>query len=142
MSLPHAHNTRLTPEKPSRGGRRDGAGRPEKENHNPNWPEHLSAARQHQTDGVKQSADYQHQQSELTKSRGRSWSYHECSLILTLIIGIILHFGETPTQALHTVSVLVHRSYNSLHARDCSPVSGQLTCSFPPRSSMLSHSRL
>jgi hypothetical protein len=116
MSLQHAHNTRLTPEKPARGGRRDGAGRPQKENHNPNWPEQLSAARQHQADGVKQNADYQHQQNELTNSRGRSWSYDECTLILTLLIGIILRYGETPTQALHTVSALLHRSYNSLHA--------------------------
>ena len=36
-------------------------------------------------------------------------------LILMLVIGIELHYGETPTQALHTVSTLVHRSYYSLH---------------------------
>ena len=42
--------------------------------------------------------------------------YHECRLILTLIIGIMLRYDETPTQALHTVSSLLHRSYKSLQA--------------------------
>jgi hypothetical protein len=93
MSLPHAHNTRLTPEKPPRGGRREGAGRSGKENHDHNWPEHLPAARQHQADDTQQKADYQHQQNELTNSRGRSWSNHECTLLLTGIIGIMLHYG-------------------------------------------------
>lgn len=116
MSLPHSHNTRRTPEKPPRGGRREGAGRPGKENRDPNWPEHLSTARQHQEDDKKQKTDYQQQQHELTNSRGRSWSYHECTLILTLILGIILHYGETPTEALHTASALIRRSYKSLHA--------------------------
>ena len=32
-----------------------------------------------------------------------------------LVIGIVLHYGETPTQALHTLSTLIHRSYFSLH---------------------------
>ena len=42
---------------------------------------------------------YQQQQHELSNSRGRTWSYHECTLILTLILGIMLHYGETPTQS-------------------------------------------
>ena len=59
--------------------------------------------------------EYCQQQEQLTNRKGRSWSYHECKLILMLVIGIVLHYGETPTQALHTVSTLIHRSYYSLH---------------------------
>jgi transposase/DNA modification methylase len=59
--------------------------------------------------------DYSQQLEQLANRKGRSWSYHECTLILTLVIGIVLHYNETPTQALHTVSSLVCRSYYSLH---------------------------
>jgi hypothetical protein len=116
MSLSHAHNTRSTPEKSPRGGRRQGAGRPAKENRDPNWPEHLSAVRQHQADDRKQNAEYHREQSELANAKGRSWPYHECRLILCLVLGIMLHYGETPTEALRTASTLIHRSYKSLHA--------------------------
>jgi hypothetical protein len=37
-------------------------------------------------------------------------------LILTLVIGIVLHYNETPTQALRTVSTLLRRSYVALHS--------------------------
>ena len=66
-------------------------------------------------DEAKVRDDYTQQQEELANRRGRSWSNHECKLILMLVIGIILHYGETPTQALHTVSTLIQRSYFSLH---------------------------
>ena len=47
--------------------------------------------------------------------KGRSWSYDECMLIIMLVIGIVLRYNETPTQALRTVSTLIRRSYFSLH---------------------------
>ena len=55
--------------------------------------------------------EYCQQLEQLANRKGRSWSYHECTLILTLVIGIVLHYNETPTQALHTVSTLIRRSY-------------------------------
>ena len=46
---------------------------------------------------------------------GRSWGYHECALLLTLILGLVLHYGETPTDALRVASTIMRRSYNNLH---------------------------
>jgi hypothetical protein len=116
MSLQHAHNTRLTPEKPPRGGRRDGSGRQQKENRNPNAAENLSAVNQQRADEKKQKTDYKQQQDELVNHMGRSWTYHECALILTLTIGINVHDGETPISALPTPSTLIRRRYDNLHA--------------------------
>jgi hypothetical protein len=115
MSLQHAHNTRLTPEKPPRGGRRDGSGRQQKENRNPNAAENLSAVNQQRADEKKQKTDYKQQQDELVNHMGRSWGYQECTLILTLVIGIILHYDETPTNAMCFVSTTIRRSYENLH---------------------------
>jgi transposase len=116
MPQHHSHNTRLTPEKRPHGGARPGAGRPDKENQNPNSLANLSSANQQRVDDKKQQTDYELQQQQLGNHPGRSWSYHECTLLLTLVIGIILHYNETPTQALRTVSTLLRRSYMSLHA--------------------------
>jgi transposase len=102
--------------KEPRGGPRTGAGRPSKENRHPNILATLTAANQQRMDDKRERTDYALQQQELTNRRGRSWSYHECTLLLTLVIGIILHYSETPTQALHTVSSLIGRSYMSLHS--------------------------
>lgn len=113
----HTHNTRLTPTKKQHGGHRDGSGRPTgKENHKPNVVAAASVARQHRREWQHSMADYSQQQNELVNHMGRSWGYHECTVILTLIIGIILHYGETPTDALHTASTLIRRSYKSLQA--------------------------
>jgi transposase len=113
----HEHNTRLTPERRSHGGRREGAGRPiGKENHDPNTVDHTPLARQHRWDEHKSREHIEQQQHELANAKGRSWPYHECRLILTLVLGIMLHYGETPTQALRTASTIIHRSYKSLHA--------------------------
>jgi hypothetical protein len=45
-----------------------------------------------------------HQHVSNASQRGRrrritpsSWSSHECTLILMLVIGIVLHYNETPT---------------------------------------------
>jgi hypothetical protein len=115
MSQRHTHNTRLTPGKPPPGGRRPGAGRPGKENSHPNRADNASPARQQRITERKEKEDYTQQLEQLVNRKGRSWSYHECTLILTLVIGIVLHYNETPTQALHTVSTLIRRSYFSLH---------------------------
>jgi hypothetical protein len=113
----HGHNTRLTPEKPQRGGHREGAGRKsDKENLHPNKLSALSAGREHRREQQTKTADYKEQQDELANPKGRSWTYHECSLLLTLVIGIIIHYGETPTEALRFVSTLLRRSYDSIHA--------------------------
>ena len=45
-----------------------------------------------------------------------SWSCEECKPILTLVLGLILQYGETSTDALHHASALIHRSYANLHA--------------------------
>jgi hypothetical protein len=119
MSLQHAHNTRITQNKPRHGGHRQGAGRQHKENRNPNAASNLSAVNKQHTDEKKQKSDYKQQQNELVNHKGRTWSYHECTLILTLVIGIVLHYNETPTQALHTVSILLRRSYKSLYSLWC-----------------------
>jgi hypothetical protein len=111
----HAHNTRLTPEKPRHGGPRPGGGRPKKENRDPNIPPALRLGPEARREEAKTRDEYSQQQEQLANRKGRSWSYHECALILTLVIGVVLHYGETPTQALHTVSTLIHRSYFSLH---------------------------
>ena len=37
-------------------------------------------------------------------------------LIIMLVIGIVLRYNETPTQALRMVSTLIRRSYFSLHS--------------------------
>jgi hypothetical protein len=115
MSTQPVHELRSTPVKAQRGGRRHGAGRPEKENHNPNWGEDLSSANQLRTRAHKQAADYAQQQDELVNAKGRSWTYPECTLLLTLILGIILHYGETPTDTLRFVSATIRRSYDNLH---------------------------
>jgi hypothetical protein len=113
----HTHNTRLTPEKPKHGGPRQGAGRPDnKENVNLNVTDTTSVARQYRHTEVKHKEEYQQQQDELVNPKGRSWSYHECTLILTLILAVIVHYGQTPTDALHTVSAFTRRSYYCVHA--------------------------
>ena len=114
MSAVFLHNLRSTPIKGQRGGHRPGAGRPRKENHDPNWPEHLSQDRQ-RTDAHDRSADYIQQQHQLANHKGRSWTYDECVLLLTLIIGLVLHYGDTPTDVLRFVSATIHRSYEHLH---------------------------
>jgi transposase len=115
MSQRHTHNTRLTPEKPPRGGRRPGQGRPCKENLHPNIQQSLALGPAAVQEENKTRQEYAQQQEQLANCKGRSWSYEECKLILMLVIGIVLHYGETPTQALHTLSTLIHRSYFSLH---------------------------
>jgi hypothetical protein len=115
MSLHHEHNTRLTPEKTVHGGAREGAGRRKKENRHPNVGESHSAARQASRVEKKESDDYQQQQEDLVNPMGRSWGYHECALLLTLILGLVLHYGETPTDALRVASSIMRRSYDNLH---------------------------
>jgi hypothetical protein len=115
MSLHRLHDTRSSPAKAPRGGRRPGAGRPHKENRDPNWAEDLSAARQQHADEKRAKVDYMQQQDELVNAKGRSWTYHECALILTLVIGLVVHYGETPTDALRFVSATIRRSYENLH---------------------------
>ena len=115
MSAQPLHELRSTPVKPQRGGHRAGAGRPRKENHNPNWGDDLSSANQLHAHAHKRVVDYAQQQDELVNPKGRSWTYDECTLLLTLILGIILHYGDTPTNALRFVSTTIRRSYESLH---------------------------
>lgn len=115
MSLLPLHDTRSTPIKAQRGGRRAGAGRPLQENRNPNWAEDLSTGDQVRTDSKKERAEYLQQQDELVNPMGRSWGYHECALLLTLILGLVLHYGETPTDALRVASTIMRRSYDNLH---------------------------
>ncbi|HEY4387323.1 MAG TPA: hypothetical protein VGN34_22935 [Ktedonobacteraceae bacterium] len=79
----HTHNTRLTPEKPQHGGARPGAGRPKKENRDPTTPPALSLGPKVLMEEAKTREEYCQQQEQLTNSKGRSWSYHECTLILT-----------------------------------------------------------
>ena len=115
--LPHTHNTRLTPEKRQHGGRREGAGRiADKENHHPNKADAASVAREHRRDQQQSATEYHQQQDELVNAKGRSWTYHECTLLLTLILGIIVHYGETPTDALRFVSATIRGSYEKLHS--------------------------
>jgi hypothetical protein len=112
----HQHNTRLTLEKRQHGGHREGAGRQAgKENRNPNKVAAASVAREHRHAQQQSAADYSEQQDELVNHKGRSWTYHECALILTLVIGLILHYGETPTDVLRFVSATIRRSYENLH---------------------------
>src|ERR1700712_4595676 len=97
----HEHNTRLTPEKRQHGGHREGAGKPAgQENHNPNKAAAAATARQQRRAHQEKMVDCSHQQQELANAEGRSWSYEECKLILTLVFGLILQYGETPTDAL------------------------------------------
>jgi hypothetical protein len=111
----HEHNTRLTPEKRQHGGHREGAGKPAgQENHNPNKAAAAATARQQRRALQEKMADCSHQQQELANAEGRS--YEECKLILTLVFGLILQYGETPTDALRHASTLIHRSYANLHA--------------------------
>ena len=116
MALQPVHNTRSTPIKWQRGGRRPGAGRPQKENHNPNWAHDLSAASHTLAEHDAEKREHVQQQHQLANADGRSWSYEECKLILTLVLGLILQYGETPTDALRHASTLIHRSYANLHA--------------------------
>ena len=115
MSQQHQHNTRRTPEKQPRGGQRDGSGRRAKENRDPNTVDNLSAVNTRRADEKKRKDDYNEQQEELVNPAGRSWSYHECALLLTLILGLVLHYGETPTSALRVTSTIMKRSYDNLH---------------------------
>jgi hypothetical protein len=87
-----------------------------KENRNPNKAAAASVAREHRREQHKATADYKEQQDELVNPMGRSWSYAECALILTLTIGINVHDGETPISALPTPSTLIRRRYDNLHA--------------------------
>ena len=96
--------------------RRPGAGRPQKENHNPNWAHDLSAASHTLAEHDAEKREHVQQQHQLANADGRSWSYEECRLILTLVLGLILQYGETPTDALRHASTLIHRSYANLHA--------------------------
>jgi hypothetical protein len=113
----HAHNTRLTPEKRQHGGRREGGGRPpEKENQHPNRADAASVAREHLHEQRHSITDYRTQQDELANASGRSWTRHECTLILTHIIGIMLEYDKTPTDVLRFVSSTIRRSYKNLHA--------------------------
>jgi hypothetical protein len=86
-----------------------------KENHNPNKVAAAAVAREHRHAQQQATTDYTKQQDELANPMGRSWSYAECALILTLMIGIILRYGETPTDALRFVSTTIRRSYESIH---------------------------
>ena len=115
MSLHHEHNTRLTPEKVAHGGAREGAGRRKKDNRDPNVGAHHSPARQASREEKQERDDYQQQQEELANPMGRSWGYHECALLLTLILEWVLHYGETPTGALRVTSTIMKRSYDNLH---------------------------
>lgn len=72
MSLQPLHDTRSSPIKRQRGGRRAGAGRPLQENRNPNWAEDLSAADQLRADNKEERAEYLQQQDELVNPMGRS----------------------------------------------------------------------
>jgi hypothetical protein len=119
MSHHHTHNTRLTPERPPHGGRRPGAGRPGKENRHPNIIANLSVGPESRSNEKKERENYSQQLEQLANRKGRSWSYHECTLILTLVISVMLHYHETPTAALHTVSTLIRRSYYSIHLLWC-----------------------
>src|ERR1700750_542068 len=111
----HHHNTRLTPERPKHGGNRPGSGRPvEKENLNPNVVDSISLARELRHPETKDNDIYQEQQDQLVTPRGRSWSYHECSLLLTVILGLIMHHDMIPSDALRLASSLTRRSYKCL----------------------------
>ena len=66
-------------------------GRKEKENHIPNWTERFSSANQLCSRADEQVADYAQQQDDLTMPKGRSRTYPECTHLLTLVLGIILH---------------------------------------------------
>lgn len=112
----HHFNTRLTPERKKRGGVRTGAGRPVgKENQNPNTIANAATAREHRHPEKDNKRHYKQQQDQLYNPKGRSWSYHECELLLTLIIGVIMFHDFTSTEALYLVSDLCRRSYKSLH---------------------------
>ena len=87
-----------------------------KENRHPNRSDAVSVAREHRHEHQHLIADYRAEQDELVNAKGRSWTYHECTLILTLIIGIILRYDETPTDTLRFVSSTIRRSYKQLHA--------------------------
>ena len=54
-------------------------------------------------------------QDELANPKGRSWSEAEGALLLTLIIGVMLHSNEAPTAALRFVATTTRRSYDSLY---------------------------
>ena len=89
MSQHHSHNTRSTPEKPPRGGRRPGAGRPEKENIHPNSAANLPLSSALRNAEKKEREEYEQQSQQLANRKGRSWSYDECMLIIMLVIGIL-----------------------------------------------------
>jgi hypothetical protein len=76
----------------------------------------LSTATQLRTESRERKAEWQRQQDELVNRAGRCWTYHECSLVLTLMLSILLRGDKTPTQALHLVSSLLRRSYQQLHS--------------------------
>ena len=118
MSHHQTQNTRITPAKRCNDGQRAGAGRPINVNHHPNRGNNASPARKRRMQKKAQRDDYQQQQQQqqLNNPSGRSWSYDECRLILVLIIGIMIHWDELPTAALHHVSSLINRSYDRLHA--------------------------
>ena len=105
----------LAPEKAVHGGAREGAGRKKKENRHLNVGESRSAARKASRAEKNESDDYQQQQQEFVNPIGRSWGYHECALLLTMMIGLILHYGETPTDALRVACIIMRRSYDNLH---------------------------
>ena len=63
-------------------------GRPAGKEHNdPNTANHASLARQYRWDEQSSKESYKQQLHELANAKGRSWGYHECRLILTLILG-------------------------------------------------------
>jgi hypothetical protein len=112
-----SHNTRLTPEKRQRGGRREGVRRPsDKESLHLNKTDAASVARGHRHEQRHSTARRPVRQDELASARGRSWTHHACTLIQSLIIGIMLEYDKTPTDVLRFVSSTIWRSHKDLHA--------------------------
>ena len=64
----------------------------------------------------KERDDFHQQQEELVNPMGRSWgTTTQCALLLTLVIGLVLHYGENPTDALRVASTIMKRSYENLN---------------------------
>ena len=84
---------------------REQAGLQTKENVDPKHASRLSVAREHRREHQKAATDYKEQQDELA-------NHH---LLLCQAVGIIMHYGETPSEALRLVSVMLKASYATLH---------------------------
>jgi hypothetical protein len=115
MSLRERPPTRNSPERKKRGGDRGVGGRPEKENVDPSLTVKRRVAVEKRHDAERERKEIVEQHMELSNRQGRSWSYDECVLLLTLILGFMRYHHESATVALQTIAEYIGSGYMTLH---------------------------